>query len=104
MILGGLSPTDMQGIYCNGVPTATTASQSPWYHTIKDTPDKVNVDTLAQVVDEFDVAIDLLMKDESSAFAGQDPKVCEATLTPQPLSAGAPLVVDVAVTNSVAAP
>jgi Zn-dependent M28 family amino/carboxypeptidase len=103
MILGGLIPTDIQGIYRNGVPTATTASQSPWYHTIKDTPDKVNTDTLAQVVDAFDVAIDLLMKDEPSAFAGQDPKVWEATLTPQPRAAGAPLIVDVAITNSVAA-
>jgi len=104
MILGGLIPTDIQGIYRNGVPTVSTASESPWYHTIKDTPDKVDTATLAQVVDAFDDAIGVLLKNEPSAFAGQDPKVWEAKLTAQPRQAGAPLVVDAAVTNAVAQP
>jgi Zn-dependent M28 family amino/carboxypeptidase len=104
MILGGLIPTDIQGIYRNGVPTVSTASESPWYHTMKDTPDKVDTATLAQIVDAFGDALDQMLAADPSAFAGQDPKVWEATLTPQPRSTGAPLVVNATVTNSVAAP
>ena len=42
-LFGGIIPTDIQGIYRNGVPTASTAVDSPWYHTIEDTPDKVDL-------------------------------------------------------------
>ena len=37
-LFGGIIPTDIQGTYRSGVPTVSTASTNPYYHTIKDTP------------------------------------------------------------------
>jgi Zn-dependent M28 family amino/carboxypeptidase len=103
-IFGGLIPTDIQGIYRNGVPTASTAVDSPWYHTVEDTPDKVDTAALAQSVDDFDTALGTLLTDEPEAFAGLDPKLWQATLTTAPRAAGDPLVVDVAVADANGAP
>lgn len=103
-IFGGLIPTDIQGIYRNGVPTASTAVDSPWYHTVEDTPDKVDAPTLAQSVDDFDLALGKLLAAEPAAFAGLDPKLWQATVTAQPRVAGDPLVVDVVVTDASGAP
>jgi Zn-dependent M28 family amino/carboxypeptidase len=99
-IFGGLIPTDIQGIYRNGVPTASTAVDSPWYHTVEDTPDKVDLDAEALDVDDFDKALGLLLADDKSAFAGLDDKLWQATMTAQPRGAGDPLVVDVTVTDA----
>src|SRR5439155_21068961 len=41
-LLGGIIPTDIQGIYRSGVPTVSTAVNGPYYHTTEDTPDKVD--------------------------------------------------------------
>ena len=80
-LFGGLIPTDIQGIYRNGVPTASTAVDSPWYHTVEDTPDKVDTTIEAQDVDDFDKALGLLLHDDTSRFAGLDDKLWQATLT-----------------------
>ena len=103
-IFGGLIPTDIQGIYRNGVPTASTAVDSPWYHTIEDTPDKVDTAAEAQDVDDFDKALGTLLTDDASSFSGLDPKLWQATLAPEPRSDADPLVVDVTVTDAAGAP
>ena len=41
-LFGGIIPTDIQGIYRNGIPTISTAVSGPYYHTTEDTPDKVD--------------------------------------------------------------
>jgi Zn-dependent M28 family amino/carboxypeptidase len=103
-LFGGLIPTDIQGIYRNGVPTASTAVDSPWYHTVEDTPDKVDTAAEAQDVDDFDKALALLLADEPAAFAGLDDKLWQATLTAAPRGASDPLVVDVAVSDAAGIP
>ncbi len=103
-LFGGLIPTDIQGIYRNGVPTASTAVDSPWYHTIEDTPDKVDSDAEALDVDDFDKALGLLLEDDPSQFTGLDDKLWQATLTAAPRGAADPLVVDVAVTDAMGVP
>jgi aminopeptidase YwaD len=100
ILFGGIIPTDIQGIYRNGVPTASTAVDSPWYHTVEDTPDKVDTTMLAQAVDDFDAALTLLMKDEPSQFAALDPMLWQATVTAAPRASGDPLDVDVAVSDA----
>jgi aminopeptidase YwaD len=105
MLLGGLIPTDIQGIYRSGVPTVTTAVDSPWYHTARDTPDKVDVKTLGEVVDQFDVALGLLLKNDRARFAGLDPQLWRAdvALSP-PVPPTAPILADITVTNAVGEP
>jgi hypothetical protein len=103
-LFGGLIPTDIQGIYRNGVPTASTAVDSPWYHTVEDTPDKVDTDAEALDVDDFDKALGMLLQDEPESFAGLDDKLWQATLTPQPRAATDPLVVDVAIADAANVP
>lgn len=99
-LLGGLIPTDIQGIYRNGVPTASTAVDSPWYHTTDDTPDKVDAPMLAMSIDDFDLAVGKLLGNEPGRFAGLDPKLWQAALTARPRAAGDPVVVDVTVTDA----
>ena len=86
-IFGGIIPTDIQGIYRNGVPTASTAVDSPWYHTVEDTPDKVDINAEAQDVDDFDKALGFLLADDKSQFTGLDDKLWQATLTEEPRGA-----------------
>src|SRR5262249_54565241 len=102
-IFGGIIPTDIQGIYRNGVPTASTAVDSPWYHTIEDTPDKVDIMAEAQDVDDFDKALGLLLADSPSQFSGLDEKLWQAALTPSNAANG-DLAVDVAVTDAMGVP
>ncbi|HEY2747967.1 MAG TPA: M28 family peptidase [Polyangia bacterium] len=103
-IFGGIIPTDIQGIYRNGVPTASTAVDSPWYHTVEDTPDKVDIAAEAQDVDDFDKALGYLLADDASQFAGLDDKLWQATLAEEPRSDGDPLVVDIAVADAMNVP
>jgi hypothetical protein len=103
-IFGGLIPTDIQGIYRNGVPTASTAVDSPWYHTVEDTPDKVDTAAEALDVDDFDKALAQLLQAEPERYAGLDDKLWQATMTAQPRAAGDPLDVDVVVSDATGAP
>lgn len=103
-LFGGLIPTDIQGIYRNGVPTASTAVDSPWYHTVEDTPDKVDSVAEAQDVDDFDKALGMLLADEPSAFAGLDDKLWQAAVTAEARAATDPLVVDVTVRDAAGVP
>ena len=103
-IFGGLIPTDIQGIYRNGVPTASTAVDSPWYHTVEDTPDKVDTSIEAQDVDDFDKALALLLQDDKSRFAGLDDKLWQAMLTAAPRGASDPLVVNAVISDASGVP
>jgi Zn-dependent M28 family amino/carboxypeptidase len=103
-LFGGLIPTDIQGIYRNGVPTASTAVDSPWYHTVEDTPDKVDTTIEAQDVDDFDKALGLLLQDDKSQFAGLDDKLWQASVTAPAVGASDPLVADVVVSDATGAP
>ena len=99
-LFGGLIPTDIQGIYRNGVPTASTAVDSPYYHTTADTPDKVDTVALAQAVDDFDMALTLLMKNEPAALSGLDPKLWQAKMSAAPSAASDPLVVTATIADA----
>lgn len=103
-LFGGIIPTDIQGIYRAGVPTISTAVDSPYYHTTADTPDKVDTTFLAMAVDGFDQALDQLFLADPSRFADKDPVLWHATLVAATHTTGQPLHVDVTVTNAAGAP
>jgi hypothetical protein len=79
-MFGGIIPTDIQGMYRSGIPTITTASSSPWYHTRKDTPDKVDTNALARAVRTFGRTTDRLLASPLERFKGLDPKLCDASV------------------------
>jgi hypothetical protein len=93
-LLGGIIPTDIQGTYRSGVPTVSTAVTGPYYHTVEDTPDKVDLQLLADSTDGFDLALAAMMKADAAAFAVPDPKLWTAELT---VGAGDPLTASVTV-------
>ena len=90
-LFGGIIPTDIQGMYRGGIPTVTTAVTNPYYHTAEDTPDKVDLQLLAQSTDAFDDAISNLMALVPADFAVPDPQVWTAEVT---TSIGASFVVE----------
>ncbi len=83
-LFGGIIPTDIQGHYRGGIPTVTTAVTNPYYHTVKDTPDKVDLQLLADSTDGFDTAIDYLMDLTPEDFAVVDPAIWTAQVTTAP--------------------
>ncbi len=103
-LFGGIIPTDIQGIYRNGVPTATTACDSPYYHTDADTPDKVDAAMLAGAVDAFDQALGALLADDPPPFAAVDPKLWRAGVTAAARQPGQPLHVTATITDAGGAP
>ncbi|HJZ85151.1 MAG TPA: M28 family peptidase [Polyangia bacterium] len=74
-LFGGAIPTDVQGAYRAGFSTASTAVDSPFYHTSADTPDQVDLPRLAASVDGFERLLDQLLAQELAAFAAADPGV-----------------------------
>jgi len=80
MLFGGIIPTDIQGVYRSGVPTVTTAVTNAYYHTTDDTPDKVDLQLLAESTDAFDVALDLIMKNDPAVYEVVDPKLWTANV------------------------
>lgn len=95
---GGIIPTDIQGAYRVGIPTASTVVDTAYYHTTADTPDKVDLAVLAEAAERFDKALDELDAAEPSAFAVRDPKLWQLGL------GVAPLGFDVTVKDSTGAP
>ncbi|MDB4953345.1 MAG: putative cell wall-binding domain [Myxococcales bacterium] len=93
-LFGGIIPTDIQGAYRTGVPTVTTAVTNPYYHTMEDTPDKVDLQLLADSADAFDTAIDNLMQLAPADLALADPQLWTADVT---TSAGSMFAIDVMV-------
>src|SRR5262249_19019811 len=74
-LFGGIIPTDIQGDYRAGTPTATTAVTNPFYHTNMDTPDKVDLSLLVESIDAFDLAISNLDKLHPADLAMADPQL-----------------------------
>jgi aminopeptidase YwaD len=103
-LFGGVIPTDIQGDYRNGVPTATTATDSAFYHTVEDTPDKVDTRLLAQAVDEFDAAVGTLDGRAPAEFQANDTALWHAEVTTRSRQAGQPLAVDATITDGQGAP
>jgi Zn-dependent M28 family amino/carboxypeptidase len=100
-LFGGIIPTDIQGMYRGGIPTVTTAVTNPYYHTNEDTPDKVDLQLLAESTDAFDEAISNLLKLQPADYAVKDPQVWTADVTVTP---GAMLVVDAAIIDGMGMP
>jgi Zn-dependent M28 family amino/carboxypeptidase len=97
-LFGGIIPTDIQGVYRGGTPTVSTAVTNPYYHTVMDTPDKVDLALLVESTDAFDAAIDNLSKLTLDDFAVPDPQIWSAAVTVNGTS------VDVTVTNGTGGP
>jgi aminopeptidase YwaD len=72
-MFGGVVPTDIQGIYRWGVPGASTACDTPWYHTTADTPDKVHLPFLAQAAARWRRAVATLDALADEALSARDP-------------------------------
>jgi Zn-dependent M28 family amino/carboxypeptidase len=81
MLFGGIIPTDIQGTYRSGVPTVTTAVTNNYYHTTEDTPDKVDLQLLADSSDGFDLAIDKIGEHQPGEFAVSDINLWAADVT-----------------------
>ena len=80
-LFGGIIPTDIQGHYRSGMPTVTTAVTNPYYHTMMDTPDKVDLQLLADSSDAFDAALDYLELLAPTDLAVPDPALWTASVT-----------------------
>ena len=74
-LFGGVIPTDIQGMYWYGLQGLSTACDTPWYHTVEDTPDKIDLPFLAESVALWQRLLPLLDAEDAAAFA-----VCEESL------------------------
>lgn len=101
MLFGGIIPTDIQGIYRSGVPTVTTAVTNAYYHTVEDTPDKVDLELLVLSTDAFDDALEFIMANDPSVYEVLDPKLWTAEVTTE---TGAMFMVDVTARDGAGAP
>ena len=91
-LFGGVVPTDIQGAYRWGMQGATTACDSPWYHTIADTPDKVDLPFLARAAARWRRAVAALDSAPDARLAARDPHLW--TLDVETRSTPAGLAVD----------
>jgi Zn-dependent M28 family amino/carboxypeptidase len=94
-LFGGVIPTDIQGMYRGGTPAISTAVDSPYYHTVEDTPDKVDLERLETTVLAFDRALDALLEEQPERFAHRDAALWRLELSAHP--SGDELIVDVRV-------
>ncbi len=94
-LFGGIIPTDIQGHYRGGMPTVTTAVTNAYYHTMMDTPDKVDLQLLADSSDGFDAALDSLMVVSPADLAVVDKELWTADVTTT--AGGAAFTVDATV-------
>ncbi|MBY0279319.1 M28 family peptidase [Candidatus Binatia bacterium] len=74
-LFGGVIPTDIQGMYWYGLQGFSTASDSPYYHTVEDTPDKIDTAFLADAILHFEAALDLVDLVPPAALDVHDPAV-----------------------------
>jgi hypothetical protein len=72
-MFGGGIPTDLQGLYRAGTPCVSTAVDAPFYHTMADLPDQVDLTRLVDTVDGFDRLLDRLLAERPERFAAHDP-------------------------------
>ena len=102
-LFGGVIPTDIQGMYWYGLQGFSTASDSPYYHTVEDTPDKIDMPFLADAVLHFEAALDLIDLVPPAALDVHDPSVWKIAPTTTAGASGA-LEIDVLVTDASGAP
>ena len=95
---GGVIPTDIQGFYWGGIQGATTACDSPYYHTTEDTPDRVDVAFLVEAVAGFRQALASLDQVAADSFSARDRSVWDIEATTA--HAGSDLVVDLVVRDA----
>ena len=90
-LFGGVVPTDIQGAYRWGIPGASTACDTPWYHTTADTPDKVDLSFLARAAARWRRTIAALDSLPDAAFAPRDPHLWRLQVSVTPSDEGLPL-------------
>jgi hypothetical protein len=95
---GGIIPTDIEGFYAQGVQGVTTAGISPYYHTTQDTADKFSLADVDRVTEFLNALLRNLQLIPPEGLAVREvPKVEVAA--PASARAGAPVPVDITVTN-----
>lgn len=92
-LFGGVIPTDIQGMYWYGLQGVSTACDTPWYHTVEDTPEKIDTAFLAKTAGNFVAALEALDGADPSAFTTRDPHLW--TLEAKTSADAAGLAVDV---------
>ena len=103
-LFGGVIPTDIQGMYRAGIPTVTTATDTPFYHTTRDTPDNVDTAFLADSVDAFHDALEAYTREPTTAFDVIDDTLWRAVASGAPRTSGEPLIVTATITDATGAP
>ncbi len=93
ILFGGIIPTDIQGVYRGGTPAVSTAVDYPYYHTVRDTPDTVDLVLLASSTDGFDTAISNIDKLAADELNVQDPTLWTTSATLAPTGIGAQVVI-----------
>lgn len=86
--LGGIIPMDVQGLYRYGLQGISTAGDTPWYHTSQDTPDKIDVPFLSNVVMHFHRILDALDDAPMSSFQVRDPALYNLEVARETLATG----------------
>jgi hypothetical protein len=87
-LMGGTIPTDVQGLYRGGAPSLATAVDSPFFHTVEDTPDKVDIKRLADTVESFDRMLDRLLAEPAARFSVRDPALWKVEIAGAPTDTG----------------
>jgi hypothetical protein len=98
-IFGGIIPTDIQGMYWYGLQGFSTACDATYYHTVEDTPDKIDVPFLADAILHFESALDLLDLAPPAALDVHDPFIWRIAPTTTAAASG-DLDVDILVTDA----
>jgi hypothetical protein len=71
-LFGGVIPTDIQGMYWAGLAGFSTACDSPYYHTVEDVPERIDLPFLTSAVLAFEQVIAALDEIEPSALLERD--------------------------------
>jgi hypothetical protein len=103
-LFGGIIPTDIQGIFRNGVPAVSTAVNGPYYHTTEDTPDKVNTSFLSGLVGMMDKAIDGIAQTGPTCCNAPDSEIWQANVTLGARQESDPITVTAVIQDSTGAP
>ncbi len=98
LMFGGIIPTDIQGTYRYGVQGFSTACDTPYYHTVADTPDKLDYTFLAKAITTLAAGIDTMSQSPPSAYNVRDDALYRLDVTRHQVAQG--LDVDVSVTDS----
>lgn len=96
---GGLIPTDIQGMYWSGLQGVTTYCNTDYYHTVEDTPDKLDFPFLAEAsmaIERMTSSFDMF---PAASFQKRDSNVWAPTVSTKPAANG-DLTVDVTVLDT----